>query len=104
MQSVNTAETSHTTQLGSGLQDLVGTLGYSCPGVTWRLAAMEEMGYDPMGQPARGELCLQGGHLFSGYHQARPVLCCAVLRCALLCDVIAPWAGSAPLGLRMQQW
>ena len=50
----------------------MGTVGFSVPGLTWRLAALEEMGYDPLAQPARGELCLRGDILFSGYHLVRP--------------------------------
>ena len=39
-----------------GVQHLVGTVGYCWAGVTWRLAAMEEHGYDPMGKSAFGKL------------------------------------------------
>ena len=56
-------------------QDMVGAVGFSVPGITWRLAALEDMGYDPLGQPARGELCLRGDTMFSGYHLACPALC-----------------------------
>ena len=37
-------------------------MGYCWAGVTWRLAAMEEMGYDPIGKSACGKLSQLHAH------------------------------------------
>ena len=48
----------------------MGSVGYVMPSLVWRLEALEELGHDPLGDPPRGELCLKGKSLFSGYHKA----------------------------------
>ncbi len=34
-----------------------------------RFEGNEELGYDPLGVPPRGEICLRGPMIFAGYHQ-----------------------------------
>ena len=51
------------------LQDMVGTVGPPKPGMSFRLEAIPEMGYDPLSQPARGEVCVRGTVVFRGYHK-----------------------------------
>lgn len=44
--------------------DWVGTTG-----VEMRFEGSEELGYDPLGTPPRGEICLRGPIVFDGYYQ-----------------------------------
>lgn len=44
-------------------------MGGPLPGVEVRLEAVPEMGYDPSSVPPRGELCIRGPTLFSGYYK-----------------------------------
>ncbi|KAI8475864.1 MAG: hypothetical protein J3K34DRAFT_17054 [Monoraphidium minutum] len=46
-----------------------GTVGGPLPGVQVRLEAVPEMGYDPTADPPRGEVCIRGPTLFSGYYK-----------------------------------
>lgn len=48
---------------------MIGTVG--CPGVYNELCLEEvpEMGYDPLGNPPCGEICVRGKTLFSGYYK-----------------------------------
>ena len=34
-----------------------------------RFEGSEELGYDPLGTPPRGEICLRGPIVFDGYYQ-----------------------------------
>ena len=34
-----------------------------------RLEGSEELGYDPLGTPPKGEICLRGPMVFSGYYK-----------------------------------
>lgn len=48
---------------------LVGTVGVAATYTELRLEEVPEMGYDPLGHPSRGEICLRGKTLFSGYYK-----------------------------------
>lgn len=49
---------------------MVGTVGVPMPAVEARLVSVPEMGYDAFsGDVARGEICLRGNSMFSGYHK-----------------------------------
>ena len=39
------------------------------PCLEFRLEGVPEMNYDAMGSPPRGEVCLRGASLFSGYYK-----------------------------------
>ncbi len=39
------------------------------PCLEFRLEGVPEMNYDPTGSPPRGEVCLRGASLFSGYYK-----------------------------------
>ena len=44
-------------------------MGPVLPCTSLRLEAVPEMNYDPTADPPRGEVCLQGPTLFSGYYK-----------------------------------
>ena len=46
-----------------------GTVGPPLPSVGLRLEAVPEMGCDPSANPPRGEVCIVGATLFSGYYK-----------------------------------
>lgn len=49
---------------------MVGTVGVPMPTVEARLVSVPEMGYEAFsGDVARGEICLRGNSMFSGYHK-----------------------------------
>jgi long-chain acyl-CoA synthetase len=48
---------------------LVGTVGVASTYSELRLEEVPEMGYDPLGHPSRGEICIRGKTLFSGYYK-----------------------------------
>ena len=48
---------------------MVGTVGPISVFSELRLEEVPEMGYDPLGDPSRGEICLRGKTVFSGYHK-----------------------------------
>ncbi|KAK7274108.1 hypothetical protein RIF29_15182 [Crotalaria pallida] len=48
---------------------MIGTVGVPMPTVEARLESVPEMGYDALSSDARGEICLRGVTLFSGYHK-----------------------------------
>lgn len=50
--------------------DQAGTVGPPQPVLSFRLEAVPEMNYDPIGSPARGELCVKGPSVFTGYYKA----------------------------------
>lgn len=45
------------------------TVGPPMPHTELRLEAVPEMGYDPTADPPRGEVCIRGAGLFSGYYK-----------------------------------
>ena len=47
-----------------------GTVGPPQPVLSFRLEAVPEMNYDPMAVPPRGELCVKGPAVFTGYYKA----------------------------------
>ncbi|KAK1292783.1 Long chain acyl-CoA synthetase 1 [Acorus calamus] len=55
-----------------GLPDdlaFTGTVGIPSTYSEIRLEEVSEMGYDPLASPSRGEICVRGKTLFSGYHK-----------------------------------
>nr|XP_010921403.1 long chain acyl-CoA synthetase 1 isoform X1 [Elaeis guineensis] len=48
---------------------LVGTVGVASPYTELRLEEVPEMGYHPLAVPSRGEICVRGKTLFSGYYK-----------------------------------
>jgi long-chain acyl-CoA synthetase len=48
---------------------MVGTVGGPLPLLDFRLEGIPEMNYDPLGSPPRGEICLRGPVVFSGYYK-----------------------------------
>ncbi|KAL0722960.1 hypothetical protein Bca4012_037559 [Brassica carinata] len=54
----------------AGVFSMVGTVGVPMPTVEARLVSVPEMGYEAFsGDVARGEICLRGNSMFSGYHK-----------------------------------
>ncbi|XP_047337402.1 long chain acyl-CoA synthetase 4-like [Impatiens glandulifera] len=49
--------------------DMVGTVGPPVPNVDVCLESIPEMEYDALSTPPRGEVCMRGDTLFSGYHK-----------------------------------
>ncbi|CAA0830912.1 Long chain acyl-CoA synthetase 2 [Striga hermonthica] len=48
---------------------MVGTVGIPMPTVEARLESIPEMGYDALSSVPRGEICIRGNILFSGYYK-----------------------------------
>lgn len=48
---------------------MIGTVGVPMTTIEARLESVPEMGYDALSAVPRGEICLQGNTLFSGYHK-----------------------------------
>lgn len=48
---------------------MLGTVGPPVPNVDVRLESVPEMQYDAQGEKARGEICVRGKTVFSGYHK-----------------------------------
>lgn len=48
---------------------MVGTVGPPVPNVDVRLESVPEMGYDANASTPRGEICIKGDTLFSGYYK-----------------------------------
>jgi long-chain acyl-CoA synthetase len=48
---------------------MVGTVGVPMTTIEVRLESVPEMGYDALSSVPRGEICLRGKTLFSGYHK-----------------------------------
>lgn len=48
---------------------MVGTVGVPSTYVDLRVEAVPEMGYDPLGFPSRGEVCVRGKTVFTGYYK-----------------------------------
>lgn len=45
-------------------------MGPPQPVISFRLEAVPDMGADPSASPPRGEVCLRGPSLFTGYYKA----------------------------------
>ncbi|KAJ0979965.1 hypothetical protein J5N97_015439 [Dioscorea zingiberensis] len=58
---------------------MVATVGVPYTYVELRLEAVPEMGYDPLAVPSRGEVCVRGKTVFSGYYK-NPELTKEVIR------------------------
>lgn len=52
-------------------------------GVELRFEGSEELGYDPLGTPPKGEICLRGPIIFQGYYQDKKKTDEAFGECAL---------------------
>lgn len=48
---------------------LIGTVGVAAIYTELRLEEVPEMGYDPLGVPSRGEICIRGKTIFTGYYK-----------------------------------
>jgi len=46
---------------------MIGTVGPPVPNIDVRLESVPEMDYDALASTARGEICIKGETLFSGY-------------------------------------
>ncbi|XP_078430538.1 long-chain acyl-CoA synthetase 2 [Wolffia australiana] len=62
----------------SNVFSMMGTVGVPATTVEARLESVPEMGYDAVSSTPRGEICLRGTTLFSGYHR-RPDLTASVV-------------------------
>ena len=47
-----------------------GTVGPPLPNIDVRLVSVPELNYDALSDPPRGEICIKGKTLFSGYHKS----------------------------------
>lgn len=48
---------------------MMGTVGVPITTIEARLESVPEMGYDALSSVPRGEICLRGRSMFSGYHK-----------------------------------
>ena len=48
---------------------MMGTVGVPVTTIEARLESVADMGYDALSSVPRGEICLRGKTLFSGYHK-----------------------------------
>ncbi|CAN4112304.1 unnamed protein product [Withania somnifera] len=53
----------------ANVYSMVGTVGVPMTTIEARLESVPEMGYDALASVPRGEICLRGKTLFSGYHK-----------------------------------
>ena len=52
------------------MQEMRGTVGPPLPSHSVRLEGVPDMNYDPLADPPRGEVCIQGPVVFAGYYKA----------------------------------
>lgn len=69
VQGYGLTETCAASFIAQGTPTQAGTVGPPMPVSDLRLEAVEEMGADPFGNPPRGEVCIRGPGLFSGYYK-----------------------------------
>lgn len=62
----------------ANVYSMIGTVGVPMTTIEARLESVPDMGYDALSSTPRGEICLRGKTLFSGYHK-RPDLTAEVL-------------------------
>ncbi|KAK1554572.1 hypothetical protein Q3G72_033626 [Acer saccharum] len=55
----------------SNIFSMIGTVGVPVPTIEARLESVPEMGYDALSSMPRGEICLRGITLFSGYYKRK---------------------------------
>jgi long-chain acyl-CoA synthetase len=48
---------------------MIGTVGPPVPNIDARLESVPEMNYDALASTPRGEICIKGDTLFSGYYR-----------------------------------
>ncbi|KAI3774760.1 hypothetical protein L1987_49322 [Smallanthus sonchifolius] len=53
----------------ANVYSMIGTVGVPMTTIEARLESVPEMGYDALSSMPRGEICLRGNTLFSGYHK-----------------------------------
>lgn len=53
----------------ANVHSMTGTVGVPMTTIEARLESVPEMGYDALASVPRGEICLRGKTLFSGYHK-----------------------------------
>lgn len=53
----------------ANVHSMIGTVGVPITTIEVRLESVPEMGYDALSSVPRGEICLRGSTLFSGYHK-----------------------------------
>ncbi|KAJ0744612.1 putative long-chain-fatty-acid--CoA ligase [Helianthus annuus] len=53
----------------ANVYSMIGTVGVPMTTIEARLESVPEMGYDALSSVPRGEICLRGNTLFSGYHK-----------------------------------
>ncbi|OVA05190.1 AMP-dependent synthetase/ligase [Macleaya cordata] len=53
----------------ANVYSMIGTVGVPVTTIEARLESVPEMGYDALSEVPRGEICLRGKTLFSGYHK-----------------------------------
>lgn len=53
----------------ANVYSMIGTVGVPMTTIEARLESVPEMGYDALNSVPRGEICLRGSTLFSGYHK-----------------------------------
>lgn len=53
----------------ANVMSMIGTVGVPITTIEARLESVPEMGYDALSSVPRGEICLRGNTLFSGYYK-----------------------------------
>lgn len=53
---------------------MMGTVGIPISTIEVRLESVPEMGYDALSAVPRGEICLRGKTMFSGYHKRQDLV------------------------------
>lgn len=53
----------------ANVMSMIGTVGVPMTTIEARLESVPEMGYDALASAPRGEICLRGNTLFSGYYK-----------------------------------